>query len=502
MRLPQISLTLDEQLSEFDVWITPSTGEIRDTEKFQTELNRVTQVFEILRIATKDFEDESACNPDRISHTFIQKLAGTQEEEQFELLRALASVLYLVTGKSDNNSKCQFPIYLRDVAGWTQFPTVRSTKGKYHVSNVATPRELKADKVMTLVQKLSFTQPEQERLLHEFVQFILRESEDVAQLWSIGRSYCMLASLGRSHQMLTPLVVFQVRGSVSASGGHDPENILRDRMREWGMEPTSDFNSTDVIISVEGTGKRQKTRAYDFTLPYCVSGWEKRLFVQCQFYAGDSGSVSHKNVDQTTTSRAKVMELFGDPVFVEYVDGAGYFSSLNGDLRTILSMENTTSFFQIKTAAVRLRRELQHIDYLTPLELEHALLVSDQDLAGARQFLNNEGYEDSEINRVIENSNSRGFINAQGVITAERRTIARRYFLLDIAARMGSPLGLAAKPTGSLLVPGYGAFYGIKLDRLADEAIAMAPCLSKDWTRSQILADITWLCDEGLTMSC
>ncbi|MEZ6076594.1 MAG: hypothetical protein R3C56_13325 [Pirellulaceae bacterium] len=121
MRLPQIALTLDEQLSEFDVWITPSTGEIRDTEKFQTELNRVTQVFEILRIATKDFEDESACNPDRISTTFIQELAGTQEEEQFELLRAAASVLYLVTGKSDNNSKCQFPIYLRDVAGWTQF---------------------------------------------------------------------------------------------------------------------------------------------------------------------------------------------------------------------------------------------------------------------------------------------------------------------------------------------------------------------------------------------
>lgn len=327
MRLPQITLTLDEQLSEFDVWITSSTGEIRDTEKFQSELNRVTRVFEILRIATKDFEDESACNPDRISHTFIQELAGTQEEEQFELLRALASVLYLVTGKSDNNSKCQF-------------------------------------------------------------------------------------------------------------------------------------------------------------------------------YAGDSGSVSHKNVDQTTTSRAKVMELFNDAIFVEYVDGAGYFSSLNGDLKTILSMANTTSFFQIRTAAIRLRRELQHIGYITPLELEHALLVSDQDLVGACQFLNKEGYKDSEINRVIQNSKSQGFINTQGAISAERRTIARRYFLLDIAATTGSPLGLAAKPTGSLLVPGYGAFYGIKLDRLAKEAIAMAPCLSNDWTGSQILADITWLCDEGLTMSC
>ena len=355
---------------------------------------------------------------------------------------------------------------------------------------------------MTLVQKLGFTQPEQERLLHEFVQFILRESEDVAQLWSIGRSYCMLASLGRSHQMLTPLVVFQVRGSVSASGGHDPENMLRDRMREWGMEEATDFNSTDVIVSVEGTGKRQKTRAYDFTLPFSVVGWEKRLFVQCQFYAGDSGSVSHKNVDQTTTSRGRVMELFDDPVFVEYVDGAGYFSSLNGDLKTILSMANTTSFFQVRTAAIRLRRELQHIGFLTPLELEHALLVGDGDLAAAREFLSAEGYESCEIDRVTQHSISQGFIDGQGTVSAARRTIARRYFLLDIAASSGSSLGLAAKPTGSLLVPGYGAFYGIKLDRLADEACTMAQCLANDWTGSQILSDITWLCDEGLAMSC
>lgn len=33
-----------------------------------------------------------------------------------------ASLLYLVTGKSDNNVKCQLPVYLRNELGWSRFP--------------------------------------------------------------------------------------------------------------------------------------------------------------------------------------------------------------------------------------------------------------------------------------------------------------------------------------------------------------------------------------------
>jgi len=34
MKLPSCNLDLETELSEFDVWITPSTGEIRDTDRF------------------------------------------------------------------------------------------------------------------------------------------------------------------------------------------------------------------------------------------------------------------------------------------------------------------------------------------------------------------------------------------------------------------------------------------------------------------------------------
>ena len=88
------------------------------------------------------------------------------------------------------------------------------------------------------------------------------------------------------------------------------------------------------------TELKRKTRAYDFLLPYKTPGWKPSIFVQSQFYAGDAGSVSHKNVDQTKASRSSVLEVDSRAQFVEYLDGAGYFSSLNGDLKKIIVYAN------------------------------------------------------------------------------------------------------------------------------------------------------------------
>ena len=57
-----------------------------------------------------------------------------------------------------------------------------------------------------------------------------------------------------------------------------------------------------LIGATSASTGREKSRAYDFVLPFKTAGWKPSLFVQSQFYAGDSGSVSHKNVDQTSTS--------------------------------------------------------------------------------------------------------------------------------------------------------------------------------------------------------
>jgi hypothetical protein len=314
-------------------------------------------------------------------------------------------------------------------------------------------------------------------------------------------------------------------------------------MVEWGLEAGADFNSNDVVLTevlrllaeaavtesirakpdkpkeyIENTGDaadaeepggsrvRVKTRAYDFILPFQIRGWKPKVFIQSQFYAGDSGSVSHKNVDQTSTSRTAVIGILETPRFVEYVDGAGYFSSLNGDLKSLLNMPTTASFFQVRSAPIRLRRELQHVGFLLPIEVEHAVMRTGGTKAKVRRLLAGEGYAHEEIERCIRKCVGKGTVVSHGQrlsVASSRREVARRYLLMDAAALHGThPAAPGDKLSGSLLVPGYGPFYGTKLDDLAAYALRLAPGLKNDWSEpTVILGDIRWLCDQGMAMS-
>ncbi len=508
MKLPIPERSVARDLAEFDVWITPSLGEIRDTDRFQEELDKVASIFDALSDATDDFSDIAHCSPDAIAATITSRIESLSDEQSVETLHSLASVLFLVTGKSDNNAKCQLPLHLRDVAKWTSFPIVRRRKGKQPtVSSGPIPRELKSDKYMKVVAALQHQSEMQQKLLREFVSFVLSDTNYVSQLWSIGYSYATLKVLSREKHLLTPLVVFQVRGSVSASGGHGPEELLRSTLSEWGLRANAGYNTTDIIVGGNGSNSgsnRSKTRAYDFVLPYQVDGWEPKVLVQCQFYAGDSGSVSHKNVDQTTSSRLAVSAAIHSPKFVEYVDGAGYFSSLNGDLKSILSMHDTQSFFQIRTACIRLRRELQEVGFLTPLEVEHAILRRGGNRTEVAHLLLEEGYAADEIDRAIDDAISHGILtNADKEIgiVPDRLDTVREHFLLDVAAIEGEELA-REDIRGSFLIPGYGPFYGLKLDALVEQAAATAPQLAELWQSPQApLIDIRRLCESGRAMS-
>jgi hypothetical protein len=518
MRLPETRLSLQDSLLEFDVWITPTLGEIRDTDRFRQEMDRVAEVFDALETATNSFGSIEDCKAAKIAETIGLILKSRSAGAVPSFLQAFCSVLFLVTGKSDNNAKCQLPIFLRDNAKWRSIPVAGRHGGTVSAVDLSRFRELKAEKFVGIVDALRDHPELQTKLLEVFVRFILSDNQYVSQLWSIGRSYAMLKALNRERDLLSPLVVFQVRGSVAASGGHEPEGLLRKTMADWGLEGDIDFNLSDAVVSKEGgdlmpvegaeiPAVRAKTRAYDFVLPFRTPGWKPRIFVQCQFYAGDSGSVSHKNVDQTSSSRASVSDLVGSAVFVEYVDGAGYFSSLNGDLKTLLSMPTTKSFIQVRSAPIRLRRELQSIGFVLPIEIEHAILRCDGIRKKVETFLAAEGYGLREIVRAVERCLQRGFIARRGRerldVERARLPLVRRYVLLDTIACEGSTIEASGeKLSGFLLVPGYGPLHGLKMDEAVSKALRVYPRLKADWSNPEVLlGDIRWLCEAGLAIS-
>jgi hypothetical protein len=77
------------------------------------------------------------------------------------------------------------------------------------------------------------------RLLGQFVSFLLMGENAIRQFWTLGYSYYALKQFDKGYEqnLLSPIVTFKVRGSVSASGGHKPEEILRKCLIEWGLIP-------------------------------------------------------------------------------------------------------------------------------------------------------------------------------------------------------------------------------------------------------------------------
>ena len=307
--------------------------------------------------------------------------------------------------------------------------------------------------------------------------------------------------------LLNSCTIFKVRGSVSASGGHITEDLLREKLTRIGLRPHSDFNVNDVTIGeeelVEDGKRKKKTRAYDFILPYNIDGWKPKpkLFIQSQFYAGDSGSVSHKVVDQTQSSRAFTLKKYPSARFLYFFVGAGYYASLRGDLAHMLSFENTASFFQVKSILIRLRRELQNIEFLTPIEFEHSILTSNDGLKrSVFSALESDGYPIDEIKRIASVCVKLGYVienEDKFEIAASRIEIARRLLILDVAANHSYKITDSQRNSMKyLLIPGYGANQAILESDLTH--IACSICKQISITAPIFSGDIEWLLDEGV----
>jgi len=521
MKLPIKKISLSEQLAEFDLWITPSLQEIQDTEKYAQELAKVDRLISRLGEATNNFASIESCSPKAIAVTCVELVEQVIAEENTEknkiasaidILESLCALLFMVTGKTDNNLKCQFPVFLTQTEKRADFPLRKGRKGIFQKAPLG--RTIKSDRLAKIIadalvcyssyEGLEYLEEEALWLLGKYITAILKDEASVRQFWALGKSYFLLMAedSGSEKALLAPIIIFKVRGSVSASGGHIPEDLLREMMLSWGMERGVDFNLEDVIVEYQQNiaGNNSKTRAYDFVLPYRTEGWEPHIFIQCQYYAGDSGSVSHKVVDQTQASRPLTLEQYPNARFIEYLDGAGYYSSLNTDLQHMLGMETTKDFIQVRSAHVKLRREFQDLGYLIPVDIEHAIFRSNNGKKGeVINELKSEGYTSEEIHRAIGHAIQREVINQcdDKLLVSERRLVfAKRLLVVDLIVVIGEPIDGDEGNAGNALIPGYGTLYGSQLAVISQKIDEYAP--NSNYSRNEFAECITWLTKEKL----
>lgn len=491
-------------MSEFDIWVTPSLGEIREMPQFSTNLDSMQYGFDIMASITNDFDDIKNCTAAFIAKNAIALISNKTEPEKKDILNAIYGVLLLVTGKTDNNLKCQFPLMLRNTYNMDSYP-VKTRAGKW--TSKSLPRTIQADTVTKIIIQANNNEAFQEKFLESYIHLIISDEQYSKQLWSLGNAYCTQKRIGNERALLSPIVVFQSRGSITATQGHIPENTLREYMTDWGLVADSDFNTQDVeigqIIGDIQASPDIKKRKYDFILPYQSRETGSKIFIQSQFYAGDSGSVSHKVVDQTDSSREVTLKKFPNAVFIEYLDGAGYYSSLNGDLRKMLAKPTTKNFIQINSAPLKLRRELQGINYLTTLEIEHAIIMTTGNQQSVVDHLLKDGYTEDEVLLALRNATKNTVLkNGDKLsIREDRKSVVRKYCLLDVIANYGAPLP-SDKTGGFLIVPGYSTYWGMPQAEVIKRALSVAPTLKELWISvADAFDDIQWLLEKGFVKS-
>lgn len=474
MWLPRIELTQSDIIDEFDQWVTPSLGNIRDSNKFQNELGLLQSIVKDIGDVVRTCHGDYDVAMDLVIKNYLEIENSTRASSNLE---SLINLVFLATAKSDNAVKCQYPIHYRKHFGET-FPQVN----RRGINFTKAPDVLKADKLVETVIKLRSSDiSSAQKLITDYVKFVLGQPSDQRQFRALVETYLYSESQEdfNGTDFLSPLVAFQVRGSVAASGGHEPEQIVRAYLRTWGLTDQVHFNLYDITASnlnnwLADSGETDrsrlsdgdsKTRAFDFILPYQSLNAKRRVLIQSQFYAGDSGSVSHKNVDQASKARSQASEIFPDARFVELVDGAGYCGSLRKDLKHLLFAADTDDFVQVRSIPVRLRRILQESGIILPLDI--AVLVregaSHADLLLSDLECRVRGCAQGILNDAIE----LGWLKDESgklTVSSEKDEIVSRYVTFDRIIAENRAIQVGHENGTFILVPGFGPNRGVAYD--------------------------------------
>jgi len=256
LKLKDASLSLAEKLKEFEYWITASIQQISDTSVYKAELRKVIRIIESLGLATNQFDSPESCNAERMALYCVMETERIINEEPqralesaIEMLDALMAMLFLVTGRSDNNLKCQFPVFLLQHERRTTFPVAKKKGGVVTFQAAELGRTIKQEKLCKLIAEALVLrrrysgeidlEKEATWLLKSYIETILDSRESIEQLWVLGRSYFNIRNSNPGYQdrLLAPIVVFKVRGAVAAQSGHIPEKILRAYHEVMGASP-------------------------------------------------------------------------------------------------------------------------------------------------------------------------------------------------------------------------------------------------------------------------
>lgn len=94
MKINYYAATLDTKMSEFDMWVTPSLGEIRDTPQFRTNLAQLKRGFDYIANITHDFVDVTYCASSILAKNVISYIENKDDNFTKDFLDSICNVFY------------------------------------------------------------------------------------------------------------------------------------------------------------------------------------------------------------------------------------------------------------------------------------------------------------------------------------------------------------------------------------------------------------------------
>lgn len=193
MKINNYNATLDEKMSEFDMWVTPSLGEIRDTLQFRINLEQLKIGFDYIADITENFIDVSHCSSSALATNVLSYLSGKDDDTAKDILDSICNVFLLATGKTDNNLKCQFPLMLKNQIGISTYPK-KMSGGRWREKDI--PRVLSMTEVTKTIVQLVGKDDYRAVFVESYFHLILSDEDYARQLWCLGNAYVSQKELG------------------------------------------------------------------------------------------------------------------------------------------------------------------------------------------------------------------------------------------------------------------------------------------------------------------
>lgn len=414
---------------------------------------------DIIKIENDNFQQnltgELDCLFNEIDEISKERLVKYFKTLSIERRKSLTQLFRILTGVSRINFEISFLHRVNLKKNQFHFEVINQKKSK----NLSYCLAWKSDKIAIDEQGIAKISQFEEISVLLIDYFSEKNLLELLTLFKNDKEY--------GKKFLEILSKFDSKGKQAQNRGKKAENIIKEKLIEWGLDESEDFNTSDLDVfdqiskklqrdcdigKIEQTIVNEKIKMMkkhikensDFKRLSDIVLYlnNPSLLIQSIFYTSDVASIADATADELNDEQELIQKGIKDTgvdiKLIGLIDGPGLAITISFT-RVLRILKAPDDFFQIRTASTKLRDLIRKSNNSTPLDIEIGvysingdLEVEEKDLLEQLETMYG---KDIEWEKEITKWANRNKISKQGTkigINSERRPIFGKYTVLDL----------------------------------------------------------------------